>query len=50
MESRKTDRQKRFSLLDNGVLDQPSTELLLIDVSVSLFIAITIFEEADKKR
>lgn len=44
------DGQKRFSLLDNGILDQLSTKLLLINVSVSLFIAIMIFEEADKKR
>ena len=28
------DSRKRFSLLENGILDQPSTRLLLVNVSV----------------
>ena len=35
VEAMKKDAMKRFSLLDNGVLDKPSTKLLLINVSAS---------------
>ena len=28
------DSRKRFSLLENGILDQPSTRLLLVNVSI----------------
>ena len=33
----KTDGQRRFSLLNNGILDQPFTRLLLVNVGVSIF-------------
>lgn len=29
--------QKKFSLLENGILDKPSTRLLLINVSLFVF-------------
>jgi hypothetical protein len=32
VEEMKKDAQKRFSLLDNGILDKPSARLLLINV------------------
>ena len=32
MEEFRTDAQKRFSLLDNGIIQKPSTRLLLINV------------------
>ena len=32
IEEMKKDSQKRFSLLESGILDQPSTRLLLINV------------------
>ena len=36
VETMKKDAMKRFSLLENGILDQPSTKLLLINVSNAL--------------
>ena len=33
VEAMKKDAMKRFSLLENGILDQPSTRLLLVNVS-----------------
>ncbi len=33
IEAMKMDSRKRFSLLENGIADQPSTRLLLINVS-----------------
>lgn len=32
IEAMKSDAMQRFSLLENGVLDQPSTRLLLVNV------------------
>lgn len=36
LETMKADSQKRFSLLENGILDQPSTRLLLVNVSCTI--------------
>jgi len=35
VEAMKSDAMQRFSLLENGVLDQPSTRLLLVNVGYS---------------
>jgi hypothetical protein len=37
VEDYKNDVQKKFSLLDLGILEKPSTRLLLINVSLSSF-------------
>ena len=37
IETMKIDSRRRFSLLENGILDQPSTRLLVINVSHLLF-------------
>ena len=34
IETMKKDAQKRFSLLESGILEQPSTRLLLVNVSL----------------
>lgn len=34
--------QKRFSLLENGIIQKPSTRLLLINVGVSLLLAVLV--------
>jgi hypothetical protein len=35
----KEDAQKRFSLLELGIIDQPSTRLLLVNVSMQILLA-----------
>ena len=45
IEAFKKDGEKRFSLLENGILDLPSTRLLLINVIVSHLLHI---EEANQ--
>lgn len=40
----------KSSLLDNGILDQPSSKLLLVSVSISSFLHTPSFEDTEKKR
>ncbi|CAD6592518.1 MAG: hypothetical protein ASARMPRED_006382 [Alectoria sarmentosa] len=50
VEIMKADGQKRFSLLDNGILDQSITKLLLVNVNASSIVHPGFSEETNKKR
>lgn len=40
----KQDAQKRFSLLENGILDKPSTKMLIINVGLVAMANVFCFE------